>query len=340
MFSQTTTRKCLSPATLSNQGVMLLEAGRYAEGSQVFRRATKMLWSEISCHNNKGKGYSAPEQAAAPSQQESHISIKRRSEATRSHQATFAADVREVGSGIYTTDDLSSSIASALSHSSISSRSQPTASKPDGEECPPSKRRRTTQDSSMDTSPFAVAIATIPDERHSTARPIWLASRYEQRTPMESAFLSAAIVYNLGLSCHLRAAARHMQGKFNKELTITTSNLRMAAALQEHAEESLLLYNRALQFYKMSSDVMLRKSMSTMRFQSPVLIVIFHNMMLAHAAVGENESAAKCQSQLAHQLRLVDNKREKEWGDKKRDYEGCLMRLLLLPKANTKACAA
>lgn len=173
---------------------------------------------------------------------------------------------------------------------------------------------------------------------HNLARSIWLRSERERRTQIESTSLSATLLYNLGLNFHLCAAGEDKAAAERK------------AGHRQDSEgdaKRIVLYDRALMFYKMSSEIMQRTSMATMAVECPILIVALHNMTLIYTILENHEMATEVRCKLVHLLRsmetsAVSRQYQRSQGQLPREkgYEKLLLRLLTLPKDSTVAAAA
>ena len=152
--------------------------------------------------------------------------------------------------------------------------------------------------------------SSFPVPTHNLGRPLWIQSKEKRKAPLNSAALSATLLYNLGLSFNMIAS-------------------------KKTNEAAVPVYRRALELYKMSSEIMLRGPVSN-AIDSPVFLVALHNMTQVHAVLEEPEAVANCRGRLAHVLRLMAAKR----GFSERQYEEFYIKLLSLPKANVLAAAA
>jgi hypothetical protein len=94
-------------------------------------------------------------------------------------------------------------------------------------------------------------------------------------------------------------------------------------------------FRKALELYKMSSDIMLRGPVIN-SLDTPVFIVALHNMSQIHTALGDPALTSACQDRLVNILRLIASAR----GVSDRQYEEFYIKLLSLPKADTLASAA
>lgn len=259
----TMTSKQLSPTTLNNKGVLLLEAGRYEDAGRCFKKASKTMMSVISTQKASKQQISCETKNSSPQSTEPSCPLP------------------EISAG---------------QSQKVKGVPQPTR-----EPCsqPPRKRRRR---SSM-TSSFPVPL-------HNLGRPLWIQSKEQRKAALDSASLSATLLYNLGLSFNLMA-------------------------MRKQKDQAIPIYRRALDLYKMSAEIMLRAPLST-TVQSPVFVVVLHNMSHVHAAMEEHKEAARYQGKLAHVLRLMAASR----GLNEKQYESFYIKLLSLPKADSMAAAA
>lgn len=152
--------------------------------------------------------------------------------------------------------------------------------------------------------------SSFPVPLHNLGRPLWIQSKEQRKAALDSASLSATLLYNLGLSFNLMA-------------------------MRKQKDQARAIYRRALDLYKMSAEIMLRAPLST-TVQSPVFVVVLHNMSQVHAAMEEHKESARYQGKLAHVLRLMAASR----GLSEKQYESFYIKLLSLPKADSMAAAA
>ena len=152
--------------------------------------------------------------------------------------------------------------------------------------------------------------SSFPVPTYNLGRPLWIQSKEKRKDPLDSASLSATLLYNLGLAFNLMAC-------------------------KNPKEEAEPFYRRALELYAMSSEIMLRAPVSN-AIASPVFVVALHNMTQIHTVLGEFEEVSKFRSELATVLRLMGSSR----GMTEKQYEEFYIKLLSLPKATGMAPAA
>jgi hypothetical protein len=106
-------------------------------------------------------------------------------------------------------------------------------------------------------------------------------------------------------------------------------------AIRKSKEEAVSTFQKALELYKMSSDIMLRGPVIS-SLDTPVFIVALHNMSQIHTVLGEPALVSIYQNRLVNILRLMAASR----GVSDRQYEEFYIKLLSLPKAVSFASAA
>lgn len=178
--------------------------------------------------------------------------------------------------------------------------------------CDQPSRKRKAQSEEMAT-PFV-----LPS--YSLGRPLWIQSRGQRlgQKHLNMISLSATLLYNLGLCFHMIAL---------RKITM---------------HEAKPVYRRALEFYKMSSDLILRGSPGN-SIASPVFVVTLHNMVQGYKMLEEHELATKYRGQLAQVLRLMLGaaSAQEEQGNRDIRYEEFYMKFLSLPNdKNVMAAAA
>jgi hypothetical protein len=178
--------------------------------------------------------------------------------------------------------------------------------------CDQPSRKRKAQSEEMPT-PFV-----LPS--YSLGRPLWIQSRGQRpgQKHLDMISLSATLLYNLGLCFHMIAPRK------------TTMH------------EAKPVYRRALEFYKISSDLIPHGSLAN-SIASPVFVVTLHNMVQGYTMLEEHELATKYRGQLAQVLRLMLGaaSAQEEQGNHDIRYEEFYMRFLSLPNdKNVMAVAA
>jgi len=261
----------LSPVTLNNKGVLLLEAGKCEDAARCFKRASKMLMSAIS-HRQ---------------------SLKSALPVSEHHDVTPPSQLAAPSA---TLEPLKESSTESLTESP-KDKGIPQPVQNACEEPPRKRRRRSSLTSSF------------PVPTHYLGRPLWVQGKDKRQTPLDSSSLSATLLYNLGLSFNM-------------------------IAVRKTQDEGRAVYTRALELYKMSSQIMLRGPMRV-AIQSPVVLVALHNMIQVHKLMEEPEAAAKCQNELANVLRLMGTS-----SPEAAHYEEFYIKFLSLPKADGMAAAA
>lgn len=151
---------------------------------------------------------------------------------------------------------------------------------------------------------------TSPQPAHYLGRPLWIRAKHERTCALNSVSLSATLLYNLGLTFNLMA-------------------------IRKSEGDAVPTFRKALQLYKMSSDIMLRGPVIN-SLDSPVFIVAIHNMSQVHAVLGEAALVSIYQNRVVNILRLMAAAR----GASNRQYEEFYIKLLSLPKAISLASAA
>jgi tetratricopeptide (TPR) repeat protein len=275
--TSTTAPNQLYPRALNNKGVILLEAGRYAEAAAYFKKASKMMMSVIT-HQHQAR--------------KAKIS-RGSSPASSSTQPLALHQVPPEVPKPTTTGTPVNELSPTKGVPQSSRTSEPF-------DQPPRKRRRR---SSMATS------FVLPS--HSLGRPLWVQARGQRKKPLDSVLLSATLLYNLGLCFNMIAS-------------------------RKPKEEAKPVYRKALELYKMSSELILRGPANN-SIESPVFVVSLHNMVQVYNLLEETELATKHRGQLAHVLRLMGSSAP---GNCDIRYEEFYIKLLSLPKANSMAAAA
>jgi hypothetical protein len=330
-----------TPAALNNRGVLLIEAGRFAAAAHCFKRASKIVISDFSQHSNTSSTgdrrdalhrertvQSGGRQGGSRGQvHQSEVLVAddfgRDAMPLRSKPVSPLRQQRSGGNSLL----VDTATVEEMSKVADSPKASPSAAP---------KVRTKSETKAQEDILLNTAADRLQQTKpwHNLARPIWLQSECERRNQVESTALSATLLYNLGLSFHLCAA-----GEDKAE--------RMAGQQQDGDAKPVVLYSRALMFYKMSSDIMQRDSMATMAVGCPVLVVALHNMTLIHTIHENHEMATEVRCKLVHLLRsMVEtsaaSRQQHPQGQSPREkgYEQFLLRLLTLPKNSSVAAAA
>lgn len=195
-------------------------------------------------------------------------------------------------------------------------------------------------------SSYVSARATlhVPETSYCLGRPLWVqhsSQSQEEQThhAVDLISLSATLLYNLGLCFH------------------------MVALRKRSTQAAKLVYERALEFYKMTIDLLMNAGLprrisnnSRMR-ASPIIIVSLHNIVQVYNSTQNHKAATRYRNQLSQALRLMvtmggsnssgpeaaqhqhNEERDNRQHDTQR-YEKFYMGFLSLSKASTMAAAA
>lgn len=347
------------PASLNNRGVLLLEAGRFADAADSFKKASKMLIAIMSRKSSSDQNKSKRQAAAAAQDSSSTGQLPNNPLPPNRDEETTGSSSEQIStSPLLPTNDgpipapnaartpIANSTSSAAdpqqspalvvvaTSNRLARRPVTAVSGYRGQENVSAKRARidkgVTSINRFDAALCTTNSAAPPHEQqvwHNLGRPLWIQSPHQRKEPLQTGSLSATILYNLGLCFHLSAVARQRMEGNTRRSTIDSTKTVVGTT-----------YNRALEFYKMSSEIMVRHSMSRKSLSSPVLAVTLQNTALIHTALEEPQLAVKYQRQLAGLLRMMGATTSRETREK--DYENFLVRLLTLPKATALAAAA
>jgi hypothetical protein len=145
---------------------------------------------------------------------------------------------------------------------------------------------------------------------HVIGNPLWMREVSSERQQYGSHTItqSSIILYNLGLTFHLKAT----HGGRNEEML-----------------------QRALELYGMAKRMILSSPAET-AFESPVFLVALHNMMQVYHEIGNRVCADDCSVQLTKVLRLLRS--SDVVGED--HYEEFYLKLLSYGKARNLAAAA
>lgn len=258
--------KQLSPICLNNKGVFLLELGRYGCAARCFAKAFNATICDITTRQ-RAKLNVVPTAIVC---------------CRRKNGFSQPANACEVLSG------------------SVQDTVQPVEDEAALQAGPPaSESYRKCEGGSTE-----VTSCSRDNSLRNLGRPLRIKAKH-RRTVLDNSYLSATLLYNLGLSFNMME---------NQDLHVC---------------------RKALVVYQMAAEIVLRLPLST-SLESPLILVILHNLSNVHDALGEHGEASKCQGKLARVLQLMRASR----GLREMRYETFYINLISLYKTGTKAAAA
>lgn len=322
----------ISPsAALNNKGVILLELGRFADAARCFKIASKMLITKRNAGSNRVEGAAEGDVSSNNTTTSDALVIM------PPNRPALPRGCSEDGTMTDTHTNVDSPSVS-MTRRKRSSGSSGAASDQEVLQTKAKRRKKSTKTKNSDdiclpasTQKGSTTTSSTSFQEHlnmnSIGRPLWVRTEEERKTPMEKWALSATLFYNLGLSFNLSAVARQNQNKNSEEGDMSTAVLK-----------------RALEFYDMSSRIMLRNFNQHLPTAFPIVLAVsIHNMSLVHAALNETELRAKYQSRLACLLCKMQAvlSKDRSMSGEKDHYEKFMMGLLTVPVKNFGlACAA
>lgn len=300
--------KVLSPAALNNRGVLLLNAGRVVDAARCYAKASKTLVSILSrqCkepyHEQQNTG-----------QQQSNATTttpnrKRKGEAQSNIITSTPVGLLHPRLASMVSNNLLERI-NSIHKISPGNQEDLLESEPKGN-IAFTALRAVVEDPSTDPTYH---------NHHLHGRPLWIQRSNNRNNTASLVDITATILYNLGLSFHLSAVAKHKKTQY-----VNNTNTRP-------------VYQRALAYYKMAHETIEYGSRFKF-YQSPILAVTLHNMIQIQVVLGEMQSAHHYQDQLAQMLCLMGTSLQGIF--KKNHYEQFLMKLLLFRKSTAIALAA
>ena len=158
----------------------------------------------------------------------------------------------------------------------------------------------------------ARGLGVLPN--HSLGRPLWIESVGGKNSSFGISYLSAIILYNLGLTFHLIASSK---SNSNAEDT-NMSELR-----------------KALVLYEMSLEITQRQPLHRL-MQGPVVVVLLHNIMQVHGILDSPDLFQLYRNKLSQLIRMIAAK----GGVEEVHYEEFYMKLLTLQNVTDLAAAA
>jgi len=291
--------------TLNNKGVVLIEAGRYKDAVRCFQKASEMMIAVISPHQQQSQKKS-PDR---PPTQQSRCEYY-------NHEDDEAIPLQQLGATGKSTTIVPER---PCTETPTAVDGEDTPSEPtSGGDAPSSKplpqKRGGSERQSVRTSSL---LPPFPSQQY-LGRPLWIQSAGRQREtppPLDASSLSATILYNLGLAFNM-----------------------MAADVTRTKYEAHQFYNLALDFYKRSSQIMLRRPMAYAILHFPVVVVTMHNLIQVHTLMEEPKAACSYHSELVNILRLMAGSQLSRGAPN--FYEAFLIKFLSLPKTGVMAAAA